>query len=429
MLRSPWLLFLFKILSWLGKPLYFILRSLFLFFEKTGSLILFPFLGLKISFSLKKVVHKKKRKALTSKKRLSLKSKFKLSDFSFFGFRKLRTKKLTCFIVLDTLLRKYFSLLKKGLSKFFGGLGNLSKFLFGVVGSLSGKIIDGFVFLLKIPFPKISFRKYWLGLFLGIALFTVTSWALYLNILKDLPSPERLIDRPLVLNTKIYDRNGKLLYKIYHEENRTLIPLSEIPEFVIEATIAVEDREFYNHSGLSVRGIARAVKHNLTHPDKAPVGGSTITQQLIKNALLGSEKTWQRKIKEAILAVLVEERFSKDEILQMYFNEVPYGGTAYGIEEASQKYFGKSIREVNLSEGALLAGLPAGPTRFSPFGAYPTIAKERQERTLSSMVEAGYLTEEEALKATQEPLRLKISNGSRERRTGSSYQLGSGFTN
>ena len=180
----------------------------------------------------------------------------------------------------------------------------------------------------------------------------------------------------------------------------------------MEATIAVEDREFYNHNGLSFRGIARAVKYNLTFPNKALVGGSTITQQLVKNALLGSEKTWQRKIKEVILAVLVEQRFSKDEILQMYFNEVPYGGTAYGIEEAAQKYFGKSVREVNLAESALLAGLPAGPTRFSPFGAYPTIAKERQERVLSAMVEAGYLSEAERGAGAQEPLRLKLSNGS-----------------
>ncbi|MBL7078194.1 transglycosylase domain-containing protein [Candidatus Shapirobacteria bacterium] len=312
MFFSPFLLFIIKILNWLGRPIYLFLRFALVTFQKVGSLILLPL----------------------------------------------------------------------------------------------------FSFLPKIPFPKVSFRRSWLSLFLGVTLALITFWGFYLNILKDLPSPQKLIDRPLALTTKIYDRKGNLLYKIYHEENRTLIPLNEIPDFVIEATIAVEDREFYNHSGLSWRGIARAVKHNLTNPQKAPVGGSTITQQLVKNALLDFEKSWRRKIKEAILAILAEQRFSKDEILQMYFNEVSYGGTAYGIEEAAQKYFAKSVRNVNLAEGALLAGLPAGPTRFSPFGAYPTLAKERQGRVLSAMVETGYLTESEAENATQEPLRLSLSNDS-----------------
>jgi len=263
---------------------------------------------------------------------------------------------------------------------------------------------------LRLPLPKVKLQHYWLSFFIFLAVGLAGAYGFYLAILKDLPSPQKLIDRSLALTTKIYDRKGNLLYKIYREQNRTLIPLKEIPQEVVEATIAVEDWGFWTHSGLSWRGIVRAAKHNLFNPDKSLAGGSTITQQLVKNALLDSEKTWRRKIKEAILAVLVEQHFSKKDILQMYFNEVPYGGMAYGIEEAAQKYFGKSVREVNLAEGALLAGLPAGPTRFSPFGAYPALAKERQSRVLASMVEAGYLTNEETEAARKEPLRFSLKN-------------------
>jgi len=231
---------------------------------------------------------------------------------------------------------------------------------------------------------------------------------LYRLILKDLPSPERLITRPLVLSTKIYDRHHQLLYKIYRHQNRTLVPWENIPPLLIKATVAIEDKEFWQHRGVSWRGIIRAFAHNLTHPNKAPIGGSTITQQLVKNALLGPQKTWRRKIKEIILALLVEAKFSKKEILQMYLNEVPYGGTAYGVEEAAQKYFAKSVTELNPAEITLLAGLPAAPTRYSPFGAYPRLAKQRQEQVLQALVKTGYLTATEAQKIAQTPLRFSF---------------------
>jgi 1A family penicillin-binding protein len=218
-------------------------------------------------------------------------------------------------------------------------------------------------------------------------------------VLKDLPSPEKLAKRDQNMTTKIFDRNGKLLYKIYQEKNRTPISLQKLPTHLIQATISIEDKDFYHHQGLSFRGIVRAAYKNIFKGGKT--GGSTITQQLIKNALLSPEKTWERKIKEAVLALLVEKKYSKDQILEMYFNEVGYGGSAYGIEEAAQKYFNKHASELSLAEAALLAGLPASPTQFSPLGNNPHLAKERQALVLRRMVEDGYITEkqrEETLK-------------------------------
>jgi len=257
--------------------------------------------------------------------------------------------------------------------------------------------------------PKISFpRRFY---FLIVSLIVVfLSWRIHQDLLKNLPSPEKLINRPIILSTKIYDRHNQLLYKIYRHQNRTLVPLDKIPSSLIQATIAIEDKEFWQHRGISLKGILRAIKHNLIYPNKEPIGGSTITQQLIKNALLGSEKTWQRKIKEAILAVLVEARFEKKEILQMYFNEVPYGGTTYGIEEAAQKYFGKSVINLNSAEITLLAGLPAAPTRYSPFGAYPALAKKRQRQVLEAMIKSNYLSRNEAEKIIQMPLKFTFKS-------------------
>src|SRR3989344_220208 len=222
------------------------------------------------------------------------------------------------------------------------------------------------------------------------------------GILKDLPSPDRLKDRKQIVSTKIYDRNGNLLFKIFKNENRTLDDLEDIPPFLIQATIAIEDKDFYKRPGYSYKGILRAIR------DMVKTGnlqsGSTITQQLVKNALLSKEKTVKRKVKEIILAILVEMKFTKDEILTMYFNEVGYGGAAYGIEEAAQMYFNNPARELNLEEAALLAGLPAAPTRYSPFGTHPETAKFRQHEVLRRMVEEGYLTEKQAEKAKADQL-------------------------
>ena len=253
----------------------------------------------------------------------------------------------------------------------------------------------------KLTLPKISFSFKKLILLVLIA-FILFPFSFFLFTLKTLPNPNQLVTRQPILTTKIYDRNGNLLYKIYRKENRTLVKLQELPLHLIQATVAVEDAEFYSHHGFSPKGIIRAVLRNLKG-DKL-YGGSTITQQLVKNTLLSPERTLTRKIKEIILAVLVETKFSKDEILQMYLNEVGYGGAAYGVEEAAQMYFGKSAKNLTLAEAALLAGLPASPTSFSPFGAYPGKAKERQLLVLRRMRQEGFISEEEEKRAAAEEL-------------------------
>jgi len=256
----------------------------------------------------------------------------------------------------------------------------------------------------KKPFFKIRFYPQKFILIIGLLLVITGLGVLLFPIFYHLPNPNQLITREQMVTTKMYDRSGQLLYKIYRSQNRTLVELKDVPVHLIQATIAIEDAEFYNHHGLSLKGIFRAALRNL-QGDKL-YGGSTITQQLVKNALLTPERTWQRKIKEIILSLLVETKFSKDEILKMYLNEVGYGGAAYGIEEASQLYFDKHVGELNLAEAALLAGLPASPTAFSPFGAYPEKAKERQETVLKRMRQEGFITQEEEEKAANENIRL-----------------------
>lgn len=235
--------------------------------------------------------------------------------------------------------------------------------------------------------------------FLLSAFFASSFWFF---ILRDLPQPNDLIQKPRPLTTRIYDRNGELLFKIFRSQNRTYIPLGEIPLAVQQATIAIEDAEFYYHPGFSIRGILRAIERNVIRGQLA--GGSTITQQLVKNALLTPERTLQRKLKEVILAFWTETTFSKDKILEMYLNEVSYGGTAYGIEEAARTYFGKNARELTLAEASLLAGLPAAPTRSSPFGINPDLARVRQQLVLARMAEEGFITSDIAQQATQEQI-------------------------
>ncbi len=220
-------------------------------------------------------------------------------------------------------------------------------------------------------------------------------FAVYWYIFKDFPSPEKLAANDIAQTTKIYDRKGSLLYDIYVDKNRTLVPISQIPKLVQEATIAIEDKEFYKHKGISpIGGILRAFRETVLHQNLQ--GGSTITQQLVRTVLLTQERTVKRKIKEIILALLVEAKYPKEKILEMYLNNVPYGGTAWGIEAASERYFGKQVNQLSLSESALLAGLTAAPTLYSPFGAHPELARARQELVLNRMAQDGYITQTEA---------------------------------
>lgn len=255
----------------------------------------------------------------------------------------------------------------------------------------------------KIVFPKFNLKfilklKLRLRLLLPVILVILFTLSFYFLILKDLPSPQELTKREQEVSTKIYDRNGELLYKIYKNKNRTITSLSLIPPHVRLATLAAEDAEFYDHPGFSIKGIVRAIIADVQNGSLQ--GGSTITQQLVKNALLSPERTLTRKIKEIILSVQVESAYTKDEILEMYLNEVSYGGTAYGIEEGSRSYFGKDAKDLNLAEAAFLSGIPKSPTVYSPFGQNPDLAFERQREVLHLMVVNKFITldqEQEAM--------------------------------
>lgn len=234
--------------------------------------------------------------------------------------------------------------------------------------------------------------------------------AFYWLILRDLPSPTKLGRYDVPLATKIYDRKGTLLFDIFVGQNRSPVPLSDIPKVVRDATIAIEDKTFYQHSGINpIGGLVRALYASILN--KEIQGGSTITQQLVKSALLTPERTVTRKLKEFLLAPTVELLYSKDKILEMYLNTVPYGGTAWGIETAAEKYFGKSIKDVTLAEAAILAGLPQAPTLYSPFGAHPELAEQRQKEVLRRMAEDGYITREQEQEAANTPIEYKPETG------------------
>lgn len=209
---------------------------------------------------------------------------------------------------------------------------------------------------------------------------------------KDLPSPASIEELKIAESSKIYDRTGAvLLYDIHGEQKRTIIPFAEIPAHARIATIVAEDDEFYAHFGIDIAGVARAIFTNLKGKTVLQ-GGSTITQQLIKNIYLSPERTLSRKIKEIILALEMEFKYSKDEILNFYLNAVPYGSNAYGIEAASQTFFQKHAEDLTLAESALLASLPKAPTYYSPFGNNPEELKRRQEYILTRMNALGYIS-------------------------------------
>ncbi len=256
--------------------------------------------------------------------------------------------------------------------------------------------------ILRYRFRLRSFkRRRALALFAAVLLLFLSYW----YILKDLPSPTRLSSSATPQSSQIFDREGRLLYTIFSNENRTKIPLSEIPKSVQYATVASEDKDFYRHGAIDLRGIIRSIVVITTKRELQ--GGSTLTQQLVKNSLLTPERTVQRKIKEIILSFATEALYSKNQILEMYLNQVPYGGTAYGIEAASQTYFGKKARDLTLSESALLAGLPEAPTTYSPFGSHPELSKKRQINVLSKMLTQGYITQEEYERAVSDELKYK----------------------
>lgn len=234
-------------------------------------------------------------------------------------------------------------------------------------------------------------------LFLPAILFIFTS---------DLPDPYKLSATAIPKTTKIYDRNNVLLYEIYANQNRTIVKLSEIPSNLQKATIAIEDKDFYSHPGFDIRGIMRAAYSNAQNNDLQ--GGSTLTQQLIKSAFLTSSPTIQRKVKEIILAFWAERIYSKNQILELYFNYVPYGGTAWGIQAASEVYFGKEVKDLNLAESAFLAGMPKAPSIYSPYANEGnTLWKKRQKEVLTAMLQEGYITKKQSDEALKAALKFK----------------------
>lgn len=246
-----------------------------------------------------------------------------------------------------------------------------------------------------------------LALFLGGAILLLSMFAWYSQ---GLPDPDTILNRDLAQSTKIYDRTGQhLLYEIAPDQKRTLVTIEEIPLIVQQATITAEDRNFYEHSGISIKGIIRAVLSNIISLDPTGQGASTITQQFIKKAFLTDDQTYSRKIKEIMIAIALEKKFEKDEILQMYLNEIPYGGTNYGIESAAQSYYNKSVKDVTLAEAATLAALPNRPSTFLN---NPDLLKARRDWILDGMVEEGYITQEEAdgAKAQETPISISLHN-------------------
>jgi len=266
--------------------------------------------------------------------------------------------------------------------------------------SFSFKIYLGFVSILISFFNKIPLKVYYFTLGFLTNFLILFFYQSYLFI-KNLPSPIAIGKINYPLSTHLYDRNGKLLYEIYREQNRTPIKLKELPPYVYQATIAIEDKDFYKHQGVSLFAIIRAIRETFFKNNLQ--GGSTITQQLIKSSLLTSERTLERKIKEIILAIWAERIYTKDEILEMYLNQVPYGGSAYGIEEAAKNYFGKSAKDLNLEEAAFLAGLPQAPSIYSPY-INPNLSKKRRDEVLEAMFRQGYINKETKEKAKAKEL-------------------------
>lgn len=231
---------------------------------------------------------------------------------------------------------------------------------------------------------------------------------LFIYYAKDLPRPENFVERELPQSTKIYDRTGKvLLYEIYGEEKRTWVSLDKIPKSLKDAVIVTEDADFYHHFGVDPKAIVRAILSDLKIL-KPAYGASTIPQQLIRSTFFSLEKTPERKIREIILALELDRRYSKEQILEWYLNQIPFGQNAYGVEAASQTYFGKSVSEVSLAEAATLAALIKAPYRLSPYeeeGKKELLA--RKNYVLDRMVENGFISKEEGERAKDEILNFK----------------------
>ncbi len=235
----------------------------------------------------------------------------------------------------------------------------------------------------------------------AVGIFTAAGILFWISTL-EIPDLSAFEERRVLQSTKIYDRTGEiLLYDLHQDVRRTIVPFDNISRHLKNATVAIEDDQFYNHYGIEPKAILRAAITNFQQGDLlGGQGGSTITQQVIKNSILQREKTLTRKVKEWILSIKLERQLTKDEILAIYLNESPYGGTIYGVEEASQAFFGKTATDVTLGEAAYLAALPQSPTYLSPYGNNKAVLDQRQKLVLDRMLVNGFITEAEHQEAT-----------------------------
>lgn len=258
-------------------------------------------------------------------------------------------------------------------------------------------------------------KKIWviLGIILIAFLFVFfLGAATFVFYAKDLPQPEKFTERESVQSTKIYDRTGKvLLYEMYGEEKRQIVSLDQISDNIKHAVIATEDANFYSHHGIDLTGILRAFKLDWKNGNLS-YGGSTISQQLIRSTFLSTEKSAERKVREIILTIEIERKYSKDQILEWYLNQIPLGINIYGVESASQTYFNKSAKDLDLAESACLAALIKAPSYYSPFGKHLDDLLGRKDYVLDRMVQEKYITKEQAETAKKEVLNFsQISQG------------------
>lgn len=262
---------------------------------------------------------------------------------------------------------------------------------------------------------KFNFKSkdFWFRFFRMVLILTAVGFValifLFVWFSKDLPTPSKVVRRD-GYSSKVYDRNDVPLYDIYDEAKRDPVSFNDIPDYLKKATVAVEDKDFYNHKGFDPLTPFRIIK-NVFYFGKV-TGGSTLTQQLTRNVLLTTERSLTRKIKELILSIQIDAKYSKDEILSMYLNEAPYGGASWGVEPAAQQYFGKSVRELNLAESAIMAGLPQLPSVYSPFSKTPKAYISRTNHVLNRMVEDGYISRDLATETMKQVENYEFDNKS-----------------
>ena len=240
-----------------------------------------------------------------------------------------------------------------------------------------------------------------ISIFLALFFFVSGSIIIWLTTIK-IPDLSAFEARKVSQSTKIYDRTGEiLLYDIHSDARRTVVPFDSISKHVKDATVSIEDNDFYKHKGIQPSAILRAILADILGGGLAQ-GGSTITQQVVKNSVLTKDKTLTRKLKEWILSLKIERVLSKDQIFSIYLNESPYGGNIYGVEEASRTYFGKSANDLTIAQSAYLAAIPQAPTFYNPYGQNLKKLQDRQRIVLSKMKELGYINQNEYDQAIKE---------------------------